>query len=1230
MKSSSRLRLALGTFLIAWGGPSVGIAQQDQQGQQGQHGQQGQQEAASLASFPDSPPLLQTITFVDKQTTTDFRGPGMGAHLQYFPGFGLEAAATNLRTDCEACLESTPDFANFRHHLPFEITRRTFSPDAPGHGQVGDADYVPEGVKVAGGEVTWDEFVLPDGSVGLSGSTLDPHACGGSNNFVNQIRINTDTVTDFCLNLITDNTRNTHDPSGRLEARSDDASLSLVSIRPEGEPGLDFDGRTDMYTFRYMGMQEGDRIKIRIASEEADPALCAGPGLGGIMVSHISTCLPEPGTCTPWCGDRVCGDDGCGGSCGTCPRVDRLRERTGNVGVSLVEGERTIVRDDVQVESVIAVGDMLEALVDDLESLLSEELESVVLEVAKDADLNLRNWRLRLEHRAKLRLTGLGEPVPRLELVLGALDVSAKLKPEDDFLSGVGIKSKVNIQIPELVFFGDYGLQTGEISQGGGRFGEIRIRVDNDLGIFEPIRGVVELLSDISFDRLIEDLIADLLEEEIEGLLGGLGGGIQDLRLPILAVLPETLEIGGIDYTPQLQRAILDPAGQSVSISYDGTEPVFSPPEDPVKQEDHPWLVARVGDDVTITAFVRTTTFPPIRGEIDRVFVEEEGLYSVTGWACAEELEVSLDVGLFAEGRALAMSRADRASEPAIAGACGTDGTLGRYRYVISAAGEDLDEVDPWHDRISVIAGLGAFEQELGAVPLTDSNLWLGNEDAPTGQSFSTNPGYQFVSDFDGDGRADLMWYDEGDWYVSLSNGRGFERPTGWLGDQDSPTGRSFSGSPGYQFVGDFNGDGRADYMWHHGGWYVALSHGAGFERPALWLGSQDSPSGRTYNDDPGHHAAVDLNADGMTDYLWNHRGWYVALSNGKGFEPPTLWLGNGDSPSGRTYSGNSGYQHISDFDGDGLKDYLWHHGGWYVASSNGTAFEHPNLWLESHDSPSGRTYNDSPEYQFVSDFNGDGRADYMWNHLGWYVALSNGETFDSPTLWLGNQDSPSGRTFNDSAGYHFVNDFNGDGLADYLWNHLGWYVALSNGAGFEPPKLWLDNQDAQSGRTYHEDPRYQYVADFTGDGLPDYLWNNGLWHVAETVPSRSRDLTDMDDDGIPDDRDNCLTVPNGPQQRASQKDSDLDGFGNACDADYDNDVRRQATLTDFGVFLACFDPPVPDGPGPPLDPLCAESDHDGDTRVSVADFPTFLNQFQSGAPSGPSGRACAGTIPCP
>jgi hypothetical protein len=227
--------------------------------------------------------LTQSVTYVGKQSTTHF--VGYGQHLQYWPLFGLSSGQTARRTDDPACIELTPDFASFNHHYLPE--GRTFSNDALGS---------PIGTKTRGGYPTWPMFTLPDGTVGRSGTFYDESNVDNSNNTVNQLRINVSTLTEFCVNLITDNTAHEHDADVRLEARSDDVDVPV----PPAE--LTFDGETDMYTFRYTGMAENDLVKIRFQCSSASG--CRGAGLGGIMVSHISTCAqrdpgdppPDPGT----------------------------------------------------------------------------------------------------------------------------------------------------------------------------------------------------------------------------------------------------------------------------------------------------------------------------------------------------------------------------------------------------------------------------------------------------------------------------------------------------------------------------------------------------------------------------------------------------------------------------------------------------------------------------------------------------------------------------------------------------------------------------------------------------------------------------------------------------------------------------------------------------------------------------------------------------------------------
>jgi len=112
--------------------------------------------------------------------------------------------------------------------------------------------------------------------------------------------------------------------------------------------------------------------------------------------------------------------------------------------------------------------------------------------------------------------------------------------------------------------------------------------------------------------------------------------------------------------------------------------------------------------------------------------------------------------------------------------------------------------------------------------------------------------------------------------------------------------------------------------------------------------------------------------------------------------------------------------------------------------------------------------------------------------------------------------------------------------------------------------------------------------------------------------------VTDGDSDLVPDAFDNCSTIANGPNDPANQLDTNADGFGNACDPDYDN--NGATTTTDFTVFFNAFTAAAPN----------PDTDHDGNGATTTTDFTTFFNYFSNGnAAPGPSGLACAGTIPC-
>ncbi len=94
--------------------------------------------------------------------------------------------------------------------------------------------------------------------------------------------------------------------------------------------------------------------------------------------------------------------------------------------------------------------------------------------------------------------------------------------------------------------------------------------------------------------------------------------------------------------------------------------------------------------------------------------------------------------------------------------------------------------------------------------------------------------------------------------------------------------------------------------------------------------------------------------------------------------------------------------------------------------------------------------------------------------------------------------------------------------------------------------------------------------------------------------------IADADGDGIADDVDNCVDVVNAPQ-----RDSDGDGYGNACDADLNNDCV--ANFVDLGLFRLVFFTND------------ADADFDGNGVVNVIDLGVMRSLFFS-AP-GPSGQ---------
>lgn len=299
-------------------------------------------------------------------------------------------------------------------------------------------------------------------------------------------------------------------------------------------------------------------------------------------------------------------------------------------------------------------------------------------------------------------------------------------------------------------------------------------------------------------------------------------------------------------------------------------------------------------------------------------------------------------------------------------------------------------------------------------------------------------------SDFNGDGRDDILWRNTVTGQIS-----------NWLGESDggffiNDGAALFTASTSTQVIaiGDFDGDSFADLLLRNvdnGVIGVRLGTPSG----AFTLDSNFSRGGFGNEVDVAWTVlgAGDFNGDGRDDLLWRNTQT-GAISNWLGSSNGD-WVVN-DAAALTTALASENFVGIGDFNGDGRDDIVTVFNSGSVGSYT-LSFVLPNGALEPEDPFTGFGIPLDWQIAGVGDFNGDGRDDLLWRNSvtgavsNWLYAGGLG----TGTFLI--NDAVAMRQVPNNWNVVDVADYNGDGRDDILWRNadtgaLSDWLGIANG----------------------------------------------------------------------------------------------------------------------------------------------------------------------------------------
>jgi RHS repeat-associated protein len=302
----------------------------------------------------------------------------------------------------------------------------------------------------------------------------------------------------------------------------------------------------------------------------------------------------------------------------------------------------------------------------------------------------------------------------------------------------------------------------------------------------------------------------------------------------------------------------------------------------------------------------------------------------------------------------------------------------------------------------------------------------------------------------------------------------------------------------GYDYnIGDFNGDGKSDYVRVPRGssfapddeWELFINQdGTNFTKVNSGLLSDLSSyhfsfAGNEYYRGRFLQQNLDFNGDGRSDLLWVTELREPGVCESDVFYQYSILRSTVDNDFvydhtfGTLYNCEP-FDNVlpGDYNGDGKTDLIVGSGSAFILQLAGSgAYPVPQIIIQG--------FSGSNEY-IAGEFNGDGKEDLL------VISEYGSEVLEY------NINSEEFEALNESmlgypTSWHFVRtgDFNGDGIADILtwtdYNGIGWEIAYFNGKEWQTgncPSLNSTNPESNSFNHNY------YVSDFNGDGKSDIL----------------------------------------------------------------------------------------------------------------------------------------------